>query len=392
MPSLGADMEAGTLVEWLKRPGDPLKRGDIIAVVDTQKGAIEIEVFEDGVLDQTLVKPGEEVPVGAVLALIRGTGPNAPAGPPAPPTTPTAASVAPPPSTTAANETTAVHEDRGRVRVSPMARKLAADLGIDLASVKGTGAQGAITSEDITRAAAAQKATTPQHAAAPADRATAMRAAIAAAMARSKREIPHYYLSTTIDMTAALAWLRTQNEKRAVTERLLPAVLLLKAVALALRDVPELNGYWIDGGFRKGAGVHVGAAISLRGGGLIAPALHDADKTDLTTLMRKLQDLVARARAGSLKSSELADTTITVTNLGDQGVEAAFGIIYPPQVALVGFGRIADRPWAGAGTDKIEVRPLLTATLSADHRASDGHRGGVFLTAVNRLLQTPATL
>lgn len=373
MPSLGADMEAGTLVEWLKHPGDVLKRGDIIAVVDTQKGAIEIEVFEDGMLDQAIVKPGEKVPVGTVLALIRGTGPEEPVA-----------------QTTKKAEVAAAPEQPGRVRVSPIARKLAAELGVDIANVKGTGSQGAITREDIERVAAARKTPTPQPAAAPPDRATAMRSAIAAAMVRSKREIPHYYLSTTIDMSAALTWLRTENEKRPMTERLLPAVLLIKAMALALRDVPELNGHWIDGGFRKGAGIHIGSAISLRSGGLVAPAVHDADQTDLTTLMRRLQDLVARARAGSLKSSELADPTITVTNLGDQGVDAVFGIIYPPQVALVGFGRISERPWIGS--EKIEGRPLLTATLSADHRASDGHRGGVFLTVLDRLLQTPEKL
>jgi pyruvate dehydrogenase E2 component (dihydrolipoamide acetyltransferase) len=378
MPSLGADMEAGTLVEWLKHQGDVVKRGDIIAVVDTQKGAIEIEVFEDGVLDQTRVKPGEKVPVGTVLALIRGSGPDRPAAMasaavPAAPVTPAAAAPL----------------AKGRARVSPLARKIAADLGVDFAQLTGTGAGGAITREDVERAAAARAVPAPVPAPA-VDRATAMRAAIAAAMAKSKREIPHYYLSTTIDMSAALAWLRGENERRPMTERLLPAVILIKAVALALRQVPELNGYWIDGAFRKGTGIHVGWAISLRGGGLVAPALHDADTMDLTTLMRRLQDLVGRARSGSLKSSELADSTITVTNLGEQGVEAAFGIIYPPQVALVAFGRISDRPWAGPET--IEARPLLTATLAADHRASDGHRGGVFLTAINRALQAPEQL
>jgi len=217
-----------------------------------------------------------------------------------------------------------------------------------------------------------------------------MRAAIAAAMTRSKREIPHYYLSTTIDTGAVMTWLRAENERRTVTDRLLPAVLLIKAVALALREVPELNGHWVADRFRPGPGIHVGCAISLRGGGLVAPALHDADTTGLSVLMQDLQNLVARARAGSLKSSELADPTITVTNLGDQGVDAAFGIIYPPQVAIVGFGKIADRPWVVAG--KIEPRPVLTATLSADHRASDGHRGGVFLAAIDRLLQHPEAL
>jgi pyruvate dehydrogenase E2 component (dihydrolipoamide acetyltransferase) len=385
MPSLGADMEAGTLVEWLKRPGDAVKRGDIIAIVDTQKGAIEIEVFEDGVLDRALVSPGEKVPVGTVLALIRGTGLEERAVPTAAKALETVPSAPLPP--------LAAPEPPGRARVSPLARKLATDLGVDLAHVRGTGAQGAITREDVKRAAALPETPTVEPTAVPADRSKEMRAAIAAAMARSKREIPHYYLSTTIDMSVPLAWLRGENETRPMTERLLPAVLLIKAVALALREVPELNGYWVDGAFRPGAGIHIGCAIALRGGGLVAPALHDADNADLTTLMRRLQDLVARARAGSLRSSEFADPTITVTNLGEQGVDTAFGIIYPPQVALVGFGRISERPWIGAGkAGTIEARPLVTATLSADHRASDGHRGGVFLSAVDRLLQTPAAL
>jgi pyruvate dehydrogenase E2 component (dihydrolipoamide acetyltransferase) len=217
-----------------------------------------------------------------------------------------------------------------------------------------------------------------------------MRAAIAAAMGRSKREIPHYYLSTTIDMSAALTWLRGENERRPMDERLLPVALLLKGVALALHEVPELNGHWIDGAFHKGPGIHVGCAISLRGGGLVAPAVHDADRKDLGALMRELRDVVARARAGSLRSSELADPTITVTNLGEQGADTGFGIIYPPQVAIIGFGRIAERPWIAA--DRIEPRPLMSASLSADHRASDGHRGGLFLAALDRLLQTPEKL
>jgi pyruvate dehydrogenase E2 component (dihydrolipoamide acetyltransferase) len=217
-----------------------------------------------------------------------------------------------------------------------------------------------------------------------------MRAAIAAAMSRAKREIPHYYLSTSIDMSAAERWLRAENERRTVADRLLMIAPLLKAVASALREVPELNGHWIDGAFRPAPGIHIGCAIALRGGGLVAPALHDADRKDIPALMREVRDLVARARAGSLKSSEVSDGTITVTNLGDQGVDAGFGIIYPPQVALIGFGRIQTRPAVVAGA--IEARPLLTATLSADHRASDGHRGGLFLSAIDRLLQTPEQL
>jgi pyruvate dehydrogenase E2 component (dihydrolipoamide acetyltransferase) len=217
-----------------------------------------------------------------------------------------------------------------------------------------------------------------------------MRAAIGAAMARSKREIPHYYLSTRIDMSRALRWLGEQNEKRQPAERLLPAVLMLRAVALAVDDVPEMNGYWIDDEFRAGGGVHIGVGIALRTGGLVAPAIHDVDRKTLDELMHHLLDLVKRARAGSMRSSEVTDATITVTNLGDQGVETVFGVIYPPQVALVGFGKIAERPWAADGM--LGVHPVVTATLAADHRASDGHRGGRFLTAIDRLLQEPEKL
>lgn len=369
MPALGADMEAGTLVEWLKQPGDRVARGDIIAVVDTAKGAIEIEVFEEGVLEKTLVAPGEEVPVGTVLALIANGKPETPSAPARP----------------------------GRVRASPAARRRAEELGVDLPSVTGTGPDGAVQLADIERAAGGPPAVpvvplAPPGAAppAPTDRQAAIRRAIATAMTKSKREIPHYYLATPIDMTAALDWLRTENDRRPVTSRLLPAALLVKAVALALRDQLELNGHWVDDRFHPGSGIHVGCAVSLRGGGLVAPAIHDADAKGLPALMEALLDLTARARAGTLRSSELTDATITVTSLGERGVETVHGIIYPPQVALVGFGRIADRAWAVGG--RVEARQVVTATLAADHRASDGHRGGRLLTAIDRLLQEAGRL
>ncbi len=176
-----------------------------------------------------------------------------------------------------------------------------------------------------------------------------MRQAIAAAMSRSNREIPHFYVAQTIDMSRALAWLTEANTERPVTERLLYGVLLLKAVALALREVPELNGFWQEGRPERSEAVHVGVAVSLRGGGLVAPALHDTDKKSLDELMAEFRDLVQRARAGSLRSSELADPTITVTSLGEQGVEGVFGLIFPPQVAIVGLGKIVERPWAAGG-------------------------------------------
>ncbi|MGZ4625208.1 MAG: 2-oxo acid dehydrogenase subunit E2, partial [Kineosporiaceae bacterium] len=223
-----------------------------------------------------------------------------------------------------------------------------------------------------------------------AERQAAMRAAIAALMARSKREIPHYYLSATVDMAAAVSWLRDRNRDLPVADRLVPAALLLKATALAARRVPQLNGFWLDGRFVAARSVHLGVAISLRGGGLVAPALHDADTLTVPDLMAALKDLVARARGGRLRGSEMNDPTLTVTNLGEQGVESVFGVIYPPQVALVGFGRVLERPWAVGGL--LGVRPTVSLTLSADHRATDGFTGARFLDLIDHLVQKPEEL
>jgi len=167
-------------------------------------------------------------------------------------------------------------------------------------------------------------------------------------------------------------------------------VLLIKATALALREVPELNGFWRNNRAEPSRAIHVGIAISLRGGGLVAPAIHDADQCDLDELMRRLQDLTKRARAGSLRSSEMTDPTITVTSLGERGVDSVFGIIYPPQLALVGFGKPVERPWVVDG--RVVAQPVVSATLSGDHRATDGHRGALLLDAIDRLLQEPEKL
>jgi pyruvate dehydrogenase E2 component (dihydrolipoamide acetyltransferase) len=253
--------------------------------------------------------------------------------------------------------------------------------------LKGSGPGGAVTLADVERAAGAAPV-----AAAPAavDRQAETRRAIAAAMSRSKREIPHYYLLETIPMARAQQWLAEINRGRPITERLLTAALQLKAVALALTKYPDLNGFYRDGRFEPAAAAHVGVAISLRQGGLIAPGIHDVDKKPLDRLMRELADLVKRARAGSLRSSEMSDPTITVTNLGEQGVEAVVGVIYPPQVAIVGFGQVASRPWVE--NDALCVTPTVVASLAADHRVSDGHRGALFLAELRERLQQPQDL
>jgi pyruvate dehydrogenase E2 component (dihydrolipoamide acetyltransferase) len=382
LPKLGADMTEGRLVEWLKKPGERIERGEVIAVVETDKANVEVESWVAGTMEKILVEPGDQwMPVGTPLAAIRTDGPE-PVAPPAFAQAPPAAPVpTPPPAATPPGP--AVPGER--LRASPAARRRAQELGLDLASIHATGPDGRITLEDVEQAAAVKPAARP-----PADRQQRMREAIATAMSRAKREIPHYYLSTVIDFAPALKWLEAWNRDRPVTERLLHGVLLLKAVALALREVPELNGFWIDGRPVRSEHVNVGVAVSLRGGGLVAPALRDADRTPLDELMRQFQDLVTRARAGSLRSSEMTDATVTVTSLGERGVESVLGIIYPPQLALVGFGKVVERPWV-VGREVVP-RSVITATLSGDHRATDGHRGALFLDAVDRLLRAPEKL
>ncbi|MGE5827400.1 MAG: 2-oxo acid dehydrogenase subunit E2 [Micromonosporaceae bacterium] len=436
MPSLGADMESGVLVEWLVAPGDMVHKGDIVAVVDTAKAAVEVECFTGGVIEQLLVRPGTRVPVGAVLATIAaevgGPGERAVAATPAPVrslSNPPAASAGRSPVTSplirrlAAErhvDLVAVHgtgvggrvthadvaaarpmaenppvgaRNGARVMASPLARRIAAELGVDLATVAGTGRGGVVDAADVRAAATPAPPAAQPLVAQPGDaaaRADAMRAAIAALMARSKREIPHYYLTETVDLGMAMDWLHERNRALSVTQRLVPAALLLKAAARAAATVTELNGFWIDDKFVAGPAVHLGVAISLRGGGLVAPAIHHADQRDLADLMAALRDLVARTRAGRLRGAEMSDPTITVSNLGDQGVESILGVIYPPQVALVGFGRVVERAWAVRGL--IGVRPTVTVTLAGDHRATDGATGARYLNTVGQLLQRPEEL
>ena len=402
MPSLGADMETGILVEWNVEPGDRVKRGDIIAVVETNKGVIEIEVFEDGVVDEILVQEGEEVAVGTVMAIIRSEAVTAAKKPPAveavrtKPSTGPAIKQAPagpaekPPLEPPAEAQPLIVPTKKRLRASPLARKLAAELGIELSTVPGTEPDGAINQADVERMAQAQKTTKKAAKPAAAEFRVGMRKAIAAAMARSNREIPHYYLEKRIDMSRALKWLEAENRRRSVKERLLAAVPIIKAVALALGDVPELNGYWVDDQHQPQEAIHIGFAISLRQGGLVTPAIHHADRKSLDELMATLDDLITRTRAGRLRSSEMTDATITLTHLGDLGVETVYGVIYPPQVALVGLGKITEAPWAE--NSLLDVRPVLTATLAADHRATDGRQGAKFLDAFNLYLQEPDKL
>jgi pyruvate dehydrogenase E2 component (dihydrolipoamide acetyltransferase) len=394
MPSLGADMEAGTLVQWLVKPGDWVKRGDIVAVVETQKGAIEIETFQAGQIEKILVDLHSKVPIGTPLAQIRTElegkpGAVAAAPPPAAPSVPPAA---PPPVRAPVVAPAPPPVGPGavvRAPASPAARRLAEERGIDLSTVTGSGPAGAITYADVERRLGEAVAPPEKKRALWLDLA-AMRTAIAAAMARSKREIPHYYLEHQIDVTPCEQWLTQKNAALPPDSRLLIGALALKAVALAARRFPAFNGFYRDNKFEPAQAVHVGVAIAIRGGGLAAPALHDADQLSLDELMSRMRDLVQRTRAGRIRSSEISDPTITVSSLGERGVEALYGIIYPPQVAIVGFGKVVARPWVVDGA--IGPRSVATITLSGDHRVSDGHAGALFLAEIGKLLQEPDKL
>jgi pyruvate dehydrogenase E2 component (dihydrolipoamide acetyltransferase) len=389
MPSLGADMERGTIVRWFIKPGDHVKRGDIIAEVETQKGVIDVEIFQDAEVSELLVDEGEEADVGAPLVILNGAQKEL-----AEPTTEVVSEPLEPQEPPQKAPPVPEPPAPRMLRVSPAARKLAQQLGVELERITGTGPGGAISSGDVRRAAETSEAQAEigvaERREEPATALAAMKEAIAASMSRSKREIPHYYLATDIDMKPVMDWLAEENRRRSVTERLLYAPLLIKAVARAVHDVPEMNGFWVDGEFRPSEDVHVGVAISLRGGGLVAPAIHNADQKSLDELMEASRDLVMRARTGKLRGSELSDPTITVTSMGEQGVDTVYGIIYPPQVAIVGFGEIVDRPWNVDGA--IGIRPIIRATLSADHRVSVGHTGGIFLRRIRELLMKPGEL
>ena len=378
LPSLGADMESATLTQWLKKPGDYVHRGEAIAVVETQKGLIDIECFENAVVTELMVQPGTHVPVGAVLARLTGEAVTV-AVPPAP-----AAVAAPEPVPTRPPAPKPLPSSRPHI--SPAARRRAAELGANLETLAARSNAAVLHVQDVERLAAESRA--PQ---APAiDAKTAMRIAIGQAMARSKREIPHYYLEQSFDMSAAQAWMADYNANRPVAERLIEGVLIVKAVALAAAHSAEFNGYFRGGRFEPSASVHVGTAIAVRGGGLVAPALLDADHKDLKTLMREFSDLVSRVRTGHMRSSEFASATITVTSLGEEGADCLYPIINPPQVAIVGAGRTALRPWEHERA--VVVRPVITLTLAADHRVTDGRSGSRFLKRIGELLAAPERL
>jgi pyruvate dehydrogenase E2 component (dihydrolipoamide acetyltransferase) len=384
LPSLGADMEKGTLVEWLVQVGDTVHRGDVVAVVETEKAELEIEIWEQGEIAELLIEPGDTVPVGTPIAVLHGeaeseetgetgqtgkvghhTTPLTTPGPSESPESPSA----PPGLLMNRPESTST-----RKPVSPAARSLAKELGVDPERISGTGPGRAVTVRDVRQGAAEKSGPSPSSSE---SRDQAMRRAIASAMSRSKQEIPHYYMATRICMQGVLLRLESRNRDLSQDKRVLYPAVLLKGVAATAKAFGEMNGRFENGTFTAAEGVHIGMAVSLRRGGLIVPVLRSVDTKPVEAVMAELTDLVTRARTGRLTASELEGATISVTSLGERGVETVYGIIPPPLTALVGFGCLYDHPVLSGNT--MTMVPHLTATLSADHRVSDGHQGGLFL-------------
>jgi pyruvate dehydrogenase E2 component (dihydrolipoamide acetyltransferase) len=380
MPSLGADMAAGTLVEWRKKPGDTVKRGDIIAEVETQKGLIEIEVFDEGVIGELLIKEGTKVPVGTVMALINPIASILETKEITPQIQPTEEKIIKKP-------TGEKFEDR-HIKASPLAKRIAADNNIDLTRIQGTGEEGAITKEDVNNAIVQKGKIAKPEGKTPLQL-EAIRLAVAAAMSKSNKEIPHYYLEKRIDMTKSLAWLREANSKRHIEKRLLPAALIIKATAKSLVDFPNLNAIW-ENGLQLKKEINIGFVVSLRGGGVTIPAIRNANLKSVDEIMEALNDIIPRARAMKLRSSDLTDTSISITSLGEGGADVVFGVIYPPQVAIIGFGGSSQQAFVENGM--LAIRSVFTATLAGDHRATDGLTGSDFLSALNTNLQNPESL
>jgi pyruvate dehydrogenase E2 component (dihydrolipoamide acetyltransferase) len=439
MPTLGADMDAGTVVEWRVGPGDEVHRGDVVAVIETDKSDIDAEVFEDGVVGELLVEVGRKVPVGTPLATILTSAPVVSAPVVSAPVVSAPVVSAPVVSAPVPKETCRPGEV-----ISPLVRQLAAREGVDLANLVGSGPAGVIKRADVI--AAAQRPPRPsQRRYSPRARAVARRkgvdlaAAAAGAgvvlgddveamvadgaghpdapapmvtdgvvasasrprhaalwertallMERSNREIPHFYLTAECDFSRSSSWLDQHNAALEPKDRIVSAALLLAATARAAIECPEVNGWWIDGEHRVAQTVDLGVVVSLRDGGVLVPAIPAAETLGASELMRALHDVVQRARSGHLRTRDLTAPSITVTNLGDRGADSVLGVIYPPQLALVGFGHVVERPCAVGGL--LGIRPMVTMSLAADHRASDGHRGSRFLSMIERFLQEPADL
>ncbi len=398
MPQMGADMTEGTLIRWLKNPGDTVARGDIIAEIETDKATVELEAFEAGVLRQVVAAEGDVVPVGEVIALLGDADEEMPeVERRAPSEKPTPRAVAAPTA-----DGTGGDLDARRVRVSPVARRIADDAGIDLAEVTGSGPDGRILRRDVEEAITVRDhhapAGVPTVEPAPppppppparVEPLSRMRSAIARNMTDAKQQQPHYYLTVDVDMTEAMAFRRHVNLVLHGPERVSVNDLLVRACAVALASHPKFNASLTDEGiqYHEQMDINIGVALDE---GLIAPALLDVAAKPLPQIAEESKALVERARAGKLRAEEYSSGTFTITNLGAYGIDVLVGIINAGQAAILGAGSVTERPAVVDGD--LAVRQLMTLALSADHRVTDGAEGARFLKEIQTVLENPTRL
>ncbi|HEU5098491.1 MAG TPA: dihydrolipoamide acetyltransferase family protein [Roseiflexaceae bacterium] len=446
MPRLSDTMSEGTVGKWLKKPGDAVADGEIIAEIETDKATMELQAFESGTLQQILIPEGQTVPIGQTIAIIGDGAAPAEAAPPAqeqqaeasapasstqqapteegsPETiarntaeaqaqTQQAPSSPPPQAAAPAGQSNGQAGD-ARVKASPLARRMAEERGIDLRQVQGTGPGGRIIKENIEgfqptkdegrktkdEAAPAAQPAAPQPAAAPAPNAAAeplgrMRRAIARAMNESKPGVPHIYVTVEIDMGAAMQLRKQINDSGASDVKVSVNDLVVKAAAKALVKLPAVNnsfGTTPEGqpGLVKNTGVHVSVAVALEDG-LIAPVVKDADKKSIGTIAAEVKDMAARARDNKIKQNEIEGATFQVTNLGMYGVVEFGSIITVPQSASLAVGAVREVPVVRDG--QIVVGQIMNVTLSADHRIVDGAVAAQYLAELRRLLEAPMSL
>jgi pyruvate dehydrogenase E2 component (dihydrolipoamide acetyltransferase) len=431
MPQMGADMKEGTVIRWLKPEGADVNRGEIIAEIETDKANIEIEAFGAGVFRKQIHKEGDVVPVGEVIAIIaapdddisryegNGAGAAAPstdaaaqkapeaaqpatteaAAPPEPKQT--GGAPAAPAAQPAAPSSTAVAEPEGRLRVSPVARKVAEEKGLDLRTIRGSGPDGRIVRRDVENAtpAAAPVAAAPG---APAYIPPArtpgqdlvedltpsrMRATIARRTQQSKQEVPHYYLGITIDMTEAIALLDSLNAKREPKITINDIIVL--ATSRTLAQHPKFNAFWVDEHVQLHSQINIGIAVAMDDG-LVAPAIMDTYNKGLAQLSLEARDVAARARSGNLRPEEYTAATFNISNGGVFGITEIAPIITQPQVGVIGIGAAVETPVVRDG--EVVVRSIMHVTLAADHRATDGADGARFLQTLRRNLEQPGLM
>ncbi len=413
MPKLSDTMTEGTLIKWLKNEGDTIEVGDEIAEIETDKATMSMEAFDEGILHKVYVKEGDKVPLGAKLAVLleEGEDPSEAANATAPAAasnTGTAEAEPPAAATTPSRAPVPTTNAGGRIKASPLARRLAAEKGIDLATVGGTGPGGRIVSKDIENAlvspAAAPAPSAPPPSAAPAIRATAgaedqriplsnMRAIIAERLLASKTQIPHFYLNIEVDAAPLMAFRKQVNEaaeKSDTPNKYTINDFILKAVTNAAVAVPEVNASFDGNAIIQFGSVNVSVAIAVEDG-LVTPVMRDAQDKSLLEISQTVKDFAQRARAKKLLPDEFSGGTLTVSNLGAYGIDSFDAIINPPQAFIISVSAIRNVPVVDAG-NQIVPGQRMNLGMSCDHRVIDGAVGANYMAELRRLIENPALM